>query len=140
MDAHDKQQAPVSELLQSTPVPIAQLSPSLDNLPHNSVRGVVALLWPYSSSTRSISLLLAEPDFRLRRSGGQVRVVFHGPVAEEVAKSQVGIGDNVYLSLHGSRLTDNDPKVLTPGKSVAWDVHFETTVLVEVSETTENRK
>ncbi|RAH85061.1 hypothetical protein BO86DRAFT_376656 [Aspergillus japonicus CBS 114.51] len=132
MDAHDKQQAPVSELLRSTPVPIAQLSPSLDNLPHNSVRGVVALLWPYSSSTRSISLLLAEPDFRLRRSGGQVRVVFHGPVAEEVAKSHVGIGDNVYLSLHGSRLTDNDPKVLTPGKSVAWDVHFETTVLVEV--------
>ncbi|RAK80370.1 uncharacterized protein BO72DRAFT_522280 [Aspergillus fijiensis CBS 313.89] len=132
MDAHDKQQAPVSEHLQSTLIPIAQLAPSLDNLPSNSVRGVVALLWPYSSSTHSISLLLAEPDFRLRRSGGQVRVVFHGHIAEEVAKSQVGIGDNVYLSLNGSRLTDNDPKVLTPGKSVAWDVHFETTVLVEV--------
>ncbi|RAL09162.1 uncharacterized protein BO97DRAFT_480165 [Aspergillus homomorphus CBS 101889] len=133
MDVPDQQQQPpASELLRSTTVPIAQLSPTLDGLSEHAVHGVVALLWPFSSSTRSISLLLAEPDFRLRRSGGQVRVVFHGHVAEEVAKSHVGIGDNIYLSLAGSRLADNDPKVLTPGKSVAWDVHFDSTVTVEI--------
>ncbi|KAL4903432.1 hypothetical protein BDW74DRAFT_40409 [Aspergillus multicolor] len=129
MDTTD--QPPVSELLR-TAVPIAQLSPDNDRLSESSVHSIVTLLWPYSSSTKTLSLLLAEPDFRLRRTNGQVKVFFHGQVAEEVARTHIGIGDKVYLSLFGSRLTKNDAVNQTPGKGVSWDVHFDAAAFLEV--------
>lgn len=92
------------------------------------MRAVVTLVWPYSSTTKSLSLLLAEPDFRLRRSNGQVKVVFHGPVAEKVAESHAGIGDEIVLSLAGSRFVDNN----AAGNYVAWDLHFDDRVFLEV--------
>ncbi|KAL4788511.1 hypothetical protein BJX76DRAFT_116955 [Aspergillus varians] len=130
MDTND--QLLVSEPTCSTAIPIAQLSPDVDRLQQSSIHSVVTLLWPYSSSTKTLSLLLAEPDFRLRRSNGQVKVFFHGHVAEEVARSQLGIGDNVYLGLAGSRLVKNDAVAQTPGKGVSWDVHFDTSAFLEV--------
>lgn len=132
MDAHE-QQPPVSEPLRSTtPIPIAKLAPELENLSDSSIHAVVTLLWPYSSSTRSLSLLLAEPDFRLRRTNGQVKVVFHGLVAEEVAKSHVGIGDTVYIRLAGSRFVDNGVSNQTPGRCIAWDINYDDGVSIEV--------
>ncbi|KAL2846108.1 hypothetical protein BJY01DRAFT_176388 [Aspergillus pseudoustus] len=125
-------QPPSSEALRSTAIPIAQLSTDVDLLAEKSVHSVITLLWPYSSSTKSLSLLLAEPDFRLRRSNGQVKVVFHGLVAEEVAKTHAGIGDNVYLSLAGSRLVENNPVVQTPGSRSTWELHFDASALLEV--------
>ncbi|KAL4804882.1 hypothetical protein BDV18DRAFT_152870 [Aspergillus unguis] len=125
-------QPPVSEALRSTAIPIAQISPDDDRLQQSSIHAVVTLLWPYSSSTKSLSVLLAEPDFRLRRSNGQVKVFFHGHVAEEVARTHVGIGDSVYLSLAGSRLGSNDAATQTPGRSVPWDVHFDASAFLEV--------
>ncbi|KAL4886265.1 hypothetical protein BJY04DRAFT_213797 [Aspergillus karnatakaensis] len=130
MDTHD--QLAVSERLRSTAIPIAHLSPDLDRLQESTIHSVVTLLWPYSSSTKSLSVLLAEPDFRLRRSNGQVKVTFHGSVAEEVAGTHLGIGDKVYLSLAGSRLVKNDAAAQTPGKGVSWDVHFDTSAFIEI--------
>ncbi|KAL6237573.1 hypothetical protein BDW75DRAFT_75703 [Aspergillus navahoensis] len=133
MDTND--QSPVSELLRSTPtIPIAQLSPDADGLRESSIHSVVTLLWPYSSSTKTLSVLLAEPDFRLRRINGQVKVFFHGHVAEKVARTHIGIGDTVYLSLAGSRLAKNDPDTVTqtPCRSVSWDVHFEASAFLEI--------
>ena len=112
----------------STYIPIAQISPALDRLEGHSIRAVVTLVWPYSSATKSLSLLLAEPDFRLRRANGQVKVIFYGFVAERIAKTHVGIGDEVTLSLAGSRLVNNE----TTGNCMAWDVHFDDRVLLEV--------
>lgn len=109
-------------------VPIAQISPALDRLETHSIRAVVTLVWPYSSATRSLSLLLAEPDFRLRRANGQVKVIFYGFAAERIAKTQVGIGDEVTLSLAGSRLVNNEKT----GNCLAWDVHFDDRVFLEV--------
>ncbi|KAL4753171.1 hypothetical protein BDW72DRAFT_169463 [Aspergillus terricola var. indicus] len=133
MDTSD--QPPASELLRSTAaIPIAQLSPDNDRLSQSSIHSFVTLLWPYSSSTNTLSVLLAEPDFRLRRSNGQVKVFFHGHVAEEVARTHIGIGDIVYLSLTGLRLAKNDANAATqtPGRSVSWDVHFETSAFLEI--------
>ena len=113
----------------SASIPIAQISPALDRLEQHSIRAVVTLVWPYSSATKTLSLLLSEVDFRLRRAKGQVKVIFYGAVAEKVAKSKVGIGDEVALSLNGSRLVNNE----TTGNCVAWDVHFDDRVLLEVS-------
>lgn len=117
---------------QSSPVPIAQLSPTLDDVSRRSFHAVVTLVWPFSNSNRAFSLLLAEPDFRLRRHNGQVKVTFHGFCAEEVARTKVGIGDEVTLWLDGARWTDNEEAKATPGRGLPWDLHFEKRVKLKV--------
>ncbi|KAJ6146979.1 hypothetical protein N7497_008961 [Penicillium chrysogenum] len=106
-------------------VPIAQLSPDLEQLAAKSFLAAIALVWPYSSSTKSVSLLLVEPDFRLRGAKGQIKVTFHGRVAEKVAESHMGIGDTVCLALKHTKFVSNEGAQQTPGRSVAWDAHFE---------------
>jgi hypothetical protein len=128
MDAIEQPPAP-NALGKLTKVPIIQLSPDLEQLADKLILAAVILVWPYSSSTKSFSILLAEPDFRLRSSNGQVKVTFHGRVAEKVAESHVGIGDSVCLGLNGSKFIRNQA---APGRSIAWDAHFENGVSLEV--------
>jgi len=128
MDAIEQPPAP-NALGTLTKVPIVQLSPDLEQPADKSILAAVTLVWPYSSSTKSFSLLLAEPDFRLRSSKGQVKVTFHGRVAEKVAESHVGIGDSICLGLDGSKFIPNQA---APGRSIAWDAHFEDGVSLEV--------
>lgn len=119
---------------QSTPtIPIAQINPAFNRLAEISIRAAVTLVWPYSSSTKSFSVLLAEPDVRLRRSNGQVKVTFHALVAERIAETHVGIGDEVVLQLAGCRLEENGTATQTPSRYVAWDVHFDDRVHIEVN-------
>ncbi|KAE8355770.1 hypothetical protein BDV28DRAFT_24256 [Aspergillus coremiiformis] len=136
MDAN--KHSSISEPLHTSCIPIAQLSPTLELSSDHSIHASVILIWPYSSSTKSLSLLLAEPDFRLRYSNGQVKVVFHGHIAESVARSQVGIGDSVYLSLAGVRFLNSVAAIGTPGKSVTWDVHFDDRVFLEIWRSSEH--
>jgi len=63
-------------------IPIAQLTPLLAAPASRSIKAVVTLTWPYSSATGSVAFLLSEPDFRLRRTRGQVRVQFSGSSAK----------------------------------------------------------
>jgi hypothetical protein len=128
MDALEQPPA-ANALGKLTKVPIAQLSPDLEQPADKSILAAVTLVWPYSSSTKSFSVLLAEPDFRLRSSDGQVKVTFHGRVAEKVAESHVGIGDNICLGLNGSNFVRNQAGL---GRSIAWDAHFENGVSLEV--------
>ncbi|KAL4894519.1 hypothetical protein BDV59DRAFT_175630 [Aspergillus ambiguus] len=128
MDANQSQ-TPGS---QPDTIPIAQICPTVENLSGSLIHATVTLLWPYSSSTKSLGLLLAEPDFRLRRSNGQVKVIFHGHIAESVAESKLGIGDDVFLSLGGARFVDNQATTQTTGKCVTWDLHFDNRLLLEV--------
>lgn len=117
---------------QPAPIPIAQINPAFDRLTESSIRAAVTLVWPYSSSTKSFSVLLAEPDVRLRRANGQVKVTFHALVAERIAETHVGIGDEVVLGLSGCRLEGNGTQIQTPSRYVAWDVHFDDRVHIEV--------
>ncbi|KAH9822119.1 Telomeric single stranded DNA binding POT1/CDC13 [Teratosphaeria destructans] len=105
-------------------IPIQSLFPNSDPPSHASIRAVVTLSWPYSSSTRQCALLLADPDFRLRNARGQVRVRFTGPSAEAVAKSHVGIGDEVVLELEGAQWEAAREVERTPGKSVEGELVF----------------
>ncbi|KAF2773996.1 hypothetical protein EJ03DRAFT_323343 [Teratosphaeria nubilosa] len=105
-------------------IPIQSLSPDSDPPSRASIRAVVTLSWPYSSSTRHCALLLADPDFRLRNARGQVRVRFTGPSAEAVAKSHVGIGDDVVLELEGAQWEAAREVDRTPGKSVEGELVF----------------
>lgn len=131
MDSDDQPPA-AGAVGQSAYIPISELSPDRDDISTKSVHAVVTLVWPYSSSSQSLSLLLAEPDFRLRRSQGQVKVNFHGISAQEVAQTHVGIGDEVRLSLEGVRWTDTQGPSATPGRNVSWDINFENSVSLEV--------
>jgi hypothetical protein len=114
-----------SRFAQSTRVAISHLAPQSDAPSPRHIRAVVALVWPYSSSTRALSLLLAEPDIRLRKGKGQVKVTFHGPSAEAVAKGHVGIGDTVQLGLEGAQWMQSSEHISTPGKKIGWDLVFD---------------
>ncbi|KAH0541759.1 hypothetical protein FGG08_003781 [Glutinoglossum americanum] len=120
-----------SPLSATTPLPIAQLDPSLPSLSSKSIRAIVTLIWPYSSSKRSISLLVAEPDFRLRRNRGQVRIHFHGSAAKAVARQGVGNGDAVSLGLEGAEWLPVGV-VSTPGKGIDWELSFAERLLMEL--------
>src|SRR5438046_7890038 len=90
-----------AQLDSSVHIPIAQLTPLLASPSSRSIKAIVTLIWPYSSSTRSLTVLLAEPDFRLRQARGQVRAKFLGSSAKSVMQSKIGSGDEVALSLDG---------------------------------------
>jgi hypothetical protein len=113
-------------------IPIAQLTPQLLSLESKQIHGLVTLLWPYSSSTRQCAVLIAEPDFRLRRKKGQVRVRFSGASARAVAESGIGIGDAVTLEFHGSKFILDEAPVSTPGRSIDWELEFERRLVVQV--------
>ncbi|KAH8702134.1 hypothetical protein BGW36DRAFT_356273 [Talaromyces proteolyticus] len=112
-------------------VPVAQLSPDLEHPAQHSFQAVVTLVWPFSSSNRAFSLLLAEPDYRLRQQSGQVRVTFCGGCAEEVARIRVGIGDKLTLSLEGAQWIENKNANSTPGRSIGWEIQFTNRVKLE---------
>ncbi|KAJ5665233.1 uncharacterized protein N7477_007681 [Penicillium maclennaniae] len=123
----------VNALPTLTKIPIAQLSPTLEELEEKCILATVSLVWPYSSSSKSLSLSLAEPDFRLRRSNGQVKATFHGRAAEKVAESHVGIGDTICLALKGADFGGNDAATQTPGRLVVWDLQFHNGVSLEIT-------
>lgn len=116
-------------------IPISQLQPSVD-AESTSITGVVTLLWPFSASKNSLSLLLVEPDFRLRREKGQVRVTFCGSSAGAVAERGISIGDEVSLSLVGVTWIRDDNISGTPGTGVEWGLQFRERVVLTVCEVT----
>lgn len=117
------------------PTPIAQLEPSIDST-NTSVSGIVTLIWPYSASQSSYSLLLVEPDFRLRRHKGQVRLHFTGSSAKAVARGGIRSGDHIWLSLADVQWTKAASTAeitrQTPGKGIDWELQFRERVVLQV--------
>ncbi|KAL2062620.1 hypothetical protein VTL71DRAFT_5692 [Oculimacula yallundae] len=112
-------------------IPIAQLSPSLTTPATRAIKAVVTLTWPYSSATGSVAFLLSEPDFRLRRTRGQVRVRFSGSSAKAVAASGIASGDEVVLSLDGVEWVSDDATIVTPGRGVEFELRYTERLLLE---------
>ena len=121
----------MTDLHANAQLPIAQLEPSVE-VEHTCIKGVVTLIWPYSSSTKSISILLVEPDFRLRRNQGQVRITFHNSSAEAVAKSKISSGDELVLSLLGVSWAKDEGKFKIPGRGIEWELQFAERVIIQV--------
>ena len=127
-----QQQMPAPPALDfSHHLPITDLSPKSARV-SSYITATVALVWPYSSSTSTLALLLAEPDVRLRKSKGQVKVVFRGGCAKEVAKTHIGIGDVVKLSLDGCAWKETGDVVSTPGKKIDWDLEYNRRLVLKV--------
>jgi hypothetical protein len=135
---HDMMSAPEDspfatlELESTTHIPIAELSPNLETPASRSLKAIVTLTWPFSSATGVVAFLLAEPDFRLRRSRGQVRVQFAGSCARRVANSHIASGDEVHLSLDGVEWVQDGVKIATPGRGVEFELRFTERVLLKV--------
>ena len=113
-------------------IPIAQLTPYLHAPSTRCIRAIVTLIWPYSSSTSTLKVLLAEPDFRLRRTRGQVRVQFSGSSARSVFETGIGSGDEVILSLDGVDWTKDESAGQTPGRSIDWELKFSERLVLKV--------
>lgn len=116
----------------TTHIPIAQLSPLLAAPASRSIKAVVTLTWPYSSVTGSVAFLLAEPDFRLRRTRGQVRVQFAGSSAKAISQAGIASGDEIVLCLDGVKFVhDQTTTVSTPGRGVEFELRFTERLVVE---------
>lgn len=122
-----------SSAFQNLPrVRIGRLSPSSDPTSAAFIDGNIALIWPFSSITGILSVLLADPDVRLRKSKGQVKVTFQDACAREVARSKLGIGDTVRLSLEGAEWVHTGDVVSTPGRKIDWDLCYGKRAILEV--------
>lgn len=119
-----------STLSSASRIPIAQLSPNITS--PATIKAQVTLIWPYSSLTNSAALLLAEPDFRLRRERGQVRARFSGSSGRALANSGIGSGDLVTLSLEGVEWVKDESTTKTPGRGIEWELKFAERLLLEV--------
>ena len=114
-------------------IPIAQLTPLLAAPSTRSLKAIVTLTWPYSSATGSVAFLLVEPDFRLRRTRGQVRAQFSGSSAKAVAKSGISSGDEITLSLDGIEWVQDETPFSTPGRGIEFGLMFTERLLLQVS-------
>ena len=112
-------------------LPIAQLQPGLDN-DSTTIKGIVTLIWPYALHSQTLSLLLVEPDFRLRRHRGQVRVHFHGSSAKALSRSGIVSGDQLLLSLKGVEWAKDTLTASTPGRGIEWELRYSERVVLKV--------
>ena len=119
-------------------IPIALLGPS-QQINGKSITGIVTLIWPYSTSQKSFSLLLVDPDFRLRRQNGQVRVHLTGSSATSLARSGVRSGDCIQLSLEGVAWAKDESGDKTPGRGIEWKLQFGERLLLQVLKRLEER-
>lgn len=107
-----------------TATPIAQLAPDLPDQATRKVHGEVTITWPFSAVSKSVAFLLAEPDFRLRRDKGQVRIQLNGPSAEAVGALELGSGDEVTLGLDGVEWARDEEPARPPGSRSDWQLKF----------------
>ncbi|OBT67437.1 hypothetical protein VE03_03029 [Pseudogymnoascus sp. 23342-1-I1] len=114
-------------------VAIAKLEPTIPNLQSCYFKAVVTLIWPYSSSNKTLSVLLAEPDFRLRSSRGQVKVQFAGSSAKHVYDAGIGSGDELVVSLNGAEwIPESASTAQTPGRGIEWELKFSGRLVLQI--------
>lgn len=113
-----------STLTSRVRIPIAQLNPELPGQSERVVCGEVTITWPYNSVTKTTAFLVAEPDVRLRRTKGQVRIELHGPSAKEFSSCGIGAGDEVTFSLDGAEWARDGSPGRVPGARLDWQLLF----------------
>lgn len=118
----------------ATKTTIADLSPELSEPTTRAVRGIVTITWPYSSVKGTFAFILAEPDYRLRRSKGQVRINLNGSSAKAAGESGLSSGDDVLISLDGAEWEPEQTKKRQslPGAGIDWQLKFTEKLLLQV--------
>jgi len=119
-------------LASQPPTPIAQLNPGLPNQASRVVRGEITITWPYNRVANTVAFLLAEPDVRLRRVKGQVRVELHGTAAKAVAGCGLGGGDEVLFCLDGAEWAKDESPGRIPSARLEWQIQFAEKLVLQV--------
>ncbi|KAI1798869.1 hypothetical protein F4811DRAFT_546890 [Daldinia bambusicola] len=116
-------------------IAIADLNPEISDPASCAVRGVVTITWPYNSVKGTFAFILAEPDYRLRRNKGQVRVNLNGASAKAAGESGLSSGDEVLLSLDGVEWEPEQVKKRQslPGAGIDWQLKFSDKLLLQVT-------
>ncbi|KAK3906433.1 hypothetical protein C8A05DRAFT_11835 [Staphylotrichum tortipilum] len=130
--SHGDGRAVAALLSSKSPTPIAHLGPDLPDPASRVVRGEVTITWPYNSVTRTLAFLLAEPDVRLRRAKGQIRIVLQGPSAKAASESGLGAGDELLLGLAGAEFSKDVSPGRIPGARVDWQLQFDQKLVLQV--------
>lgn len=125
---------PSQQLGAATKTPIADLNPDIPDPATRAVRGVVTITWPYSFVKGTFSFILAEPDYRLRRNRGQIRVNLIGASAKAASESGLSSSDEVLVSLDGAEweLEQVKKRQSLPGAGVDWQLKFSEKLLLQV--------
>lgn len=113
-------------------VQIASLAPQPDGPSNAYIEAQIALVWPYSSSTRQFAFLLSEPDVRPFQARRQVKITLYNGAARTVQTAKVGIGDHIKLLLNGCQWEDAQDSTATPGKRVKWDLTYRKAITLKV--------
>lgn len=126
---------PLQQLGAAQKTAIADLSPELSDPASRAVRGVVTITWPYSSVKGTFAFILAEPDYRLRRSKGQVRINLTGASAKAAGESGLSSSDEVLVSLDGAEWVPEEVKKRQslPGSGIDWQLKFSDKLLLQVT-------
>ncbi|KAI1415158.1 hypothetical protein F5Y13DRAFT_196513 [Hypoxylon sp. FL1857] len=134
---------PLQQLGGAQKTAIADLGPELSDPASRAVRGVVTITWPYNSVKGTFAFILAEPDYRLRRSKGQIRINLTGASAKAAGESGLSSSDEVLVSLNGAEWVPEEVKKRQslPGSGVDWQLKFSDKLLLQVTlaETGETR-
>ncbi|KAI1215040.1 uncharacterized protein F4807DRAFT_18524 [Annulohypoxylon truncatum] len=125
----------LQQLVVASKTPIADLNPELADPASRAVRGVVTITWPYSFVKGTFSFILAEPDYRLRRNKGQIRINLVGASAKAASESGLSSNDEVLVSLDGAEWEPEQVKKRQslPGAGVDWQLKFSERLLLQVT-------
>ncbi|KAI2473863.1 hypothetical protein F4781DRAFT_379170, partial [Annulohypoxylon bovei var. microspora] len=126
---------PLQQLGAANKIAIADLNPELPEPASRAVRGVVTITWPYSFVKGTFAFILAEPDYRLRRNKGQVRINLTGASAKAASESGLSSSDEVLVSLDGAQWEPEQVKKRQslPGAGVDWQLKFSEKLLLQVT-------
>ena len=114
----------------SKQVLLASLAPGASDSEPKFLVAIISLLWPFSPSSSSLSVLASEEDFRLRKNRGQVRINFKGLPASAVDRTKLQIGDRVIISLEGAEFQPLDDAT---ERDVPWIVVYSTRLAMKVT-------
>ncbi|KAI1138852.1 hypothetical protein F5Y05DRAFT_382610 [Hypoxylon sp. FL0543] len=126
---------PLQQLGAAQRTAIADLDPGLSDPAARAVRGVVTITWPYNSVKGTFAFILAEPDYRLRRSRGQVRINLSGASAKAASESGLSSSDEVLVSLDGVEWVHEEVKKRQslPGAGIDWQLNFSDKLRLQVT-------
>lgn len=117
---------PMTSSWPSSELRLAALHPSASSA---FVNAIVTLMWPFSPSSSSLSIIASEEDFRLRLSKGQLRVNFGGACANAVDTRGLQIGDQVMISLEGAVFEELSNATT---RDVPWSITFTSRLVMKV--------
>jgi hypothetical protein len=107
------------ELKHLTPLDLSDVSPTVITS-SSLIHGVIAIKWPYSSSSQKLTFLLANPDPRKRASGGQIKVTLVGQAAEVLDQTENGEEISI-ASTNGESIPNVDEE---SSRRIKWHVTF----------------